>query len=45
MVALQYDNFLRFGKMGYRDIVGRTLDNARDLEAKLLESGAFDLLE
>ena len=43
MVALQYYNFLRHGKTGYRDIVGRTLDNARYLEAKLRESGAFDL--
>src|SRR5205823_111693 len=44
MVALQYYNFLRFGKAGYREIVGRTLENARYLEAKLLECGAFDVL-
>jgi glutamate decarboxylase len=44
MVALQYYNFLRYGKMGYRDIVGRTLDNAQYLEERLLENGAFDVL-
>jgi glutamate decarboxylase len=41
---LQYYNFLRYGKMGYRDIVGRTLDNAQYLEERLLENGAFDVL-
>ena len=41
---MQYYNLLRYGKAGYRDIVARTLDNARYLEAQLRETGAFDIL-
>ncbi|HLK56296.1 MAG TPA: glutamate decarboxylase [Chthonomonadaceae bacterium] len=44
MVVLQYYNFLRHGKAGYRDIVVGALDNARYLEAKLRETCAFDVL-
>jgi len=44
MVLLQYYNFLRLGQDGYRRIMKNIMDNAHYLEAKLLETGSFELL-
>ncbi|WOO43451.1 glutamate decarboxylase [Rubellicoccus peritrichatus] len=44
MVLLQYYNFLRLGKEGYRKIMQNIMDNAQYLEGKLIESGHFELL-
>ncbi|MGE9295426.1 MAG: glutamate decarboxylase [Puniceicoccales bacterium] len=44
MVLLQYYNFLRLGQEGYRQIMSNIMDNAHYLEKKLLETGAFELL-
>lgn len=44
MVLLQYYNFLRLGREGYRRIMQNIMDNAQYLEGKLLETGAFELL-
>ncbi|BAY22938.1 glutamate decarboxylase [Calothrix sp. NIES-2100] len=42
MVLLQYYNFLRLGKAGYRQIVLETLEKAQALESKLLATGYFE---
>jgi glutamate decarboxylase len=42
MVLLQYYNFLRLGKAGYRQIVLETLDKAQILESNLLATGYFE---
>ncbi len=44
MVLLQYYNFLRLGKEGYRKIMTNIMENAQYLEKKLLELGHFELL-
>ncbi|WP_269541691.1 glutamate decarboxylase [Cerasicoccus fimbriatus] len=44
MVLLQYYNFLRLGKDGYRKIMKNIMDNAQFLEGKLMELGVFELL-
>jgi len=44
MVLLQYYNFLRLGQQGYRRIMQNIMDNAHYLEDRLLETGAFELL-
>jgi glutamate decarboxylase len=41
-VLLQYYNFLRLGRQGYRRIISNTLTNARYLGEQLVETGAFD---
>jgi glutamate decarboxylase len=41
-VLLQYYNFLRLGRMGYRRIIANTLTNARYLGEQLIETGAFE---
>ncbi len=44
MVLLQYYNFLRLGKSGYRNIMSNIMGNAQYLEQKLIETGHFELL-
>ncbi len=41
---LQYYNFLRLGKSGYRRIMQNIMENAKYLEGLLLETGRFELL-
>ncbi len=43
-VYLQYYNFLRLGKAGYRRLMTNIMENARYLEKQLLETGRFELL-
>ncbi len=43
-ILLQYYNFLRLGKAGYRMIMQNIMSNARYLEKMLLETGRFELL-
>jgi glutamate decarboxylase len=43
-IFLQYYNFLRLGREGYRRIMDNIMRNARHLEAKILSTGLFDLL-
>ena len=44
IVLLQYYNFLRLGKAGYRQIVLETLEKAQVLESKLLATGYFEII-
>lgn len=43
-VILQYYNFLRLGRSGYRDIMANSLDNARHLAERLMATEAFESL-
>lgn len=43
-VLLQYYNFLRLGRQGYRRIMQNIMANARYLEEQLLATGRFELL-
>ncbi len=43
-IILQYYNFLRLGREGYRRIVANAVDNARDLAGRLEDTGAFESL-
>jgi len=43
-ILLQYYNFLRLGRAGYRQIIGNIIENARYLEKMLLDTGRFELL-
>jgi len=43
-VLLQYYNFLRLGREGYRRIVANLMENASVLERELTASGRFELL-
>lgn len=43
-VYLQYYNFLRLGKTGYRRLMTNIMENARYLEKQLLDTGRFELL-
>jgi glutamate decarboxylase len=43
-IFLQYYNFLRLGREGYRRIMANIMRNARYLEERVLESGRFELL-
>lgn len=43
-VLMQYYNFLRLGKEGYRDIMKNILANAHYLEEQLMKLGKFELL-
>jgi glutamate decarboxylase len=44
MVLLQYYNFLRLGKEGYRRVMANIMENAGYLEEALLAMGWFELL-
>ena len=43
-ILLQYYNFLRLGRAGYRQIIGNIMENAGYLEKMLLATGRFELL-
>jgi glutamate decarboxylase len=43
-VIMQYYNFLRLGRQGYKEIMDTVLANAKYLEKKLLDTGKFELL-
>ncbi|HEY1601089.1 MAG TPA: glutamate decarboxylase [Pirellulales bacterium] len=43
-ILLQYYNFLRLGRTGYRQVIENIMSNARYLEKKLLDTGRFELL-
>ncbi|MCO1334236.1 glutamate decarboxylase [Microbulbifer sp. OS29] len=43
-VAYQYYNFIRLGFNGYRDIMRHTLENAKILRTRLVDSGYFEIM-
>ncbi len=43
-VLLQYYNYLRLGKKGYRDIMNNIMENAKYLEAALVKTKHFKIL-